>query len=1035
MKRKQPFWVRLFSPVRLKTQRIYVAGSHPRVRLAAFNVFVGVGSFLVAFFLGSVLMTPGESSAEDISTLSNDASLSVALTPEAMNLAVTPTPDGTLASDEMAIQVSTDNTTGYTLALSLAGAETSLNDPASGGKIQSSIADINSPETLSVNTWGWYPDSLANNTGNLFSALPSISTPYELKKTSSPTSGSGETTTISFGVNVDTTLPAGSYTNAIVISAVTNYVPQPILDVYPTTGWAGDTITLYSNGGFVNVQSVQIGGTDCTSIDVKNADELTCTLPSKAETNTTSGTDNGYSISVTANGYQLDTHNFTIRYFNPNRTETASVSNTQITNTNMSNFTGVDCGSLSVGDIVSLTDERNGQTYRIKKMQDNKCWMVDNLKYAGEANTDLANVDGTYGLVYNNESGKYNTVDGTFTQSTDNSDKAFYNNPMSTSYCYRTSIQSSYTKCGYLYNWYAATAGTGTYATGTWGTNVSGSICPTGWRLPSAASDGSTATGNGTKYTAADFAVLNASMNAGSLTTGSTSTYYYEGWQFRGAWSGVFSGSWYNGFFNQGSHGYYRSSTASSSTDAGYLLFYSSRVSPGGSSDSKYGGFAIRCVMDSKEEIYVEDVYPTTGWSGNTVKITLNQIPSSGIQSVTIGGTACTSTSISDNTVSCTLPSKSASTDGYAIDLIANNIEFDSHNFTVRYFNPSRTETIGSSTTSNITMQSFTRSNCNAMTVGQVVSLTDSRNKQTYRIKKMQDNKCWMVDNMKYLGEGITITNTADNTTGITYNNESGKYNTVDGTNTQSTDNFDKAFYNNPMSNSYCYGTSIQSSYTKCGYLYNWYAATAGTGTYATSTRGTNVSGSICPTGWRLPSATSDGSTATGNGNGSTAADFPVLNASMNAGSLTTGSISDSYYAGWQFTGAWSGVFSGDWGNGFGIQGSYGYYWSSTANSSTGARSLYFSSSRVHPGNGGYSRYYGHAVRCVMEEPPAIQDFTVDECQAKASDTNFTVVDKRDGNDYTVRYINGNCWMTQNLRLSGGRTLTSTDSNVASMAI
>ena len=130
----------------------------------------------------------------------------------------------------------------------------------------------------------------------------------------------------------------------------------------------------------------------------------------------------------------------------------------------------------------------------------------------------------------------------------------------------------------------------------------------------------------------------------------------------------------------------------------------------------------------------------------------------------------------------------------------------------------------------------------------------------------MQDNKCWMVDNMKYLGEGITINNTADSTQGMTLNNTSGRYNTVDGTDTQSSANSDKAFYNNPMSASYCYGDSIQSSYTKCGYLYNWYAATAGTGTYATSTYGTNVSGSICPTGWRLPSATSDGSTATGDG-------------------------------------------------------------------------------------------------------------------------------------------------------------------------
>ena len=869
MKRKQPFWVRLFSPVRLKTQRIYVAGSHPRVRLAAFNVFVGVGSFLVAFFLGSVLMTPGESSAEDISTLSNDASLSVALTPEAMNLAVTPTPDGTLASDEMAIQVSTDNTTGYTLALSLAGAETSLNDPASGGKIQSSIADINSPETLSVNTWGWYPDSLANNTGNLFSALPSNSDPYELKKTSSPTSGSGDTTTISFGVNVDTTLPAGSYTNAIVISAVTNYVPQPILDVYPTTGWAGDTITLYGNGGFVNVQSVQIGGTDCTSIDVKSADELTCTLPDKAETDTTSGTDNGYSISVTANGYQLDTHNFTIRYFNPNRTETASVSNTQITNTNMSNFTGVDCGSLSVGDIVSLTDERNGQTYRIKKMQDNKCWMVDNLKYAGEANTDLANVDGTYGLVYNNESGKYNTVNGTFTQSTDNSDKAFYNNPMSTSYCYHTSIQSSYTKCGYLYNWYAATAGTGTYATGTWGTNVSGSICPTGWRLPSAASDGSTATGNGTKYTAADFAVLNASMNAGSLTTGSTSIYYYEGWQFRGAWSGVFSGSWYNGFFNQGSHGYYRSSTASSSTDAGYLLFYSSRVSPGGSSDSKYGGFAIRCVMDGVPVTKVDITYNANG--------------------------------------------------GY----------FDN--------DPSKTTEL-------ITYQIAEGS-------------TETKIAKTSNISDDGTQSGGYGDNVSDT-QTVTIPGASSLKVTVTYQTESTSYDWLaiyDGSVTPSRSNYEDSITG------------------KLG------------GTTKVEDQVFIIPGDTAQFYFRSDSSGSDYY-----GYYATVQEEPTVTPS--------GEVSTPTRSGYVFWG-WYTDTAGTAGNEF------------TVNPSMESGTVY--------------------AKWLLDVGP-IQNFTNTQCQSLASDTEVIATDLRDSNQYTLRYINGNCWMTQNLRIAGGTTLTSTYSNVAS---
>ena len=223
-----------------------------------------------------------------------------------------------------------------------------------------------------------------------------------------------------------------------------------------------------------------------------------------------------------------------------------------------------------------------------------------------------------------------------------------------------------------------------------------------------------------------------------------------------------------------------------------------------------------------------------------------------------------------------------------------------------------------------------------------------------------------MVDSMKYLGEGITISN-VDGTQGIIYNNAAdGKCNTVDGTFTQSSTNSDKAFYNNPMSTSYCYGDSIQSSYTKCGYLYNWYAATAGTGTYATSTEGTNVSGSICPTGWRLPSAMSDGSTATGNGTSYTAADFPVLNASMNAGSLTTGSTSDSYYAGWLFTGAWSGVFSGSWNYGFNYQGSGGNYWSSTAVSSAYAKLLGFTSSYVGPGNSYNQKYFGRAVRCVL---------------------------------------------------------------------
>ena len=64
------------------------------------------------------------------------------------------------------------------------------------------------------------------------------------------------------------------------------------------------------------------------------------------------------------------------------------------------------------------------------------------------------------------------------------------------------------------------------------------------------------------------------------------------------------------------------------------------------------------------------------------------------------------------------------------------------------------------------------------------------------------------------------------------------------------------------------------------------------------------------------------------------------------------------------------------------------------------------------------------------KEIPIMQNFTLADCQSQASSGNVMVVDSRDNNSYTVRYINGACWMTQNLRLSSGRTLTSADSNV-----
>lgn len=68
-----------------------------------------------------------------------------------------------------------------------------------------------------------------------------------------------------------------------------------------------------------------------------------------------------------------------------------------------------------------------------------------------------------------------------------------------------------------------------------------------------------------------------------------------------------------------------------------------------------------------------------------------------------------------------------------------------------------------------------------------------------------------------------------------------------------------------------------------------------------------------------------------------------------------------------------------------------------------------------------------------------MQTYTASICSANAASKSVSLTDARDGQIYTARYINGNCWMTQDLRfigsptdISGTMTLNSTTSNIPS---
>jgi hypothetical protein len=231
------------------------------------------------------------------------------------------------------------------------------------------------------------------------------------------------------------------------------------------------------------------------------------------------------------------------------------------------------------GDVVNLTDERNNQTYKVKKMQDGKCWIIDNLKYRGETESSPSG-----DITLNNTSGQENG----------NTSKV-YNNPTlgvgATDSCKIDTTSAmptlgTLTGCGYLYNWYAATNGTNPgsgYATD--------SICPTSntkFKLPRS--------GSVNNYADNDFAILNGAMYGDPGTFGNDDTYHQPNWIRDGTWQGLYSGYWGIGLNSQGLGATWWSSTAYDATHAYNLGFDPSGVNPANSS-YKYYGRAVRCVL------------------------------------------------------------------------------------------------------------------------------------------------------------------------------------------------------------------------------------------------------------------------------------------------------------------------------------------------------------------------------------------------------------------------------------------------------
>ncbi len=248
--------------------------------------------------------------------------------------------------------------------------------------------------------------------------------------------------------------------------------------------------------------------------------------------------------------------------------------------------------------------------------------------------------------------------------------------------------------------------------------------------------------------------------------------------------------------------------------------------------------------------------------------------------------------------------------------------------------------------------------------VGNTFVAYDKRDNQSYKIAKLADGKYWMVENLNLAG-GTTITPDDSNVTESYTLPASAIKNANDNNLTDSTQFSDNAtaYVFNSGNKTNC-GASGQN--IPCGSYYSYLAATAGTGANVTE-NGYNASGSICPKGWRLPTATTSNADAQIDGNWKTG-DFYALAKAYGANLESNYSQNSStFYNNAGPNTVPNFLLAGVYDNSiFYNGGSYGNFWSSTSNSGSYAYNLYLNSSSINSASE-YYRKIGRSIRCIAK--------------------------------------------------------------------
>ena len=510
-------------------------------------------SFLTLSFMIFQLFSPIVSSnaeTENTAKVSTPTGTISLATEDNVTINITPTPTQKIYSKTTALKITNSCKKGATITLSTNKSHNNL-ERQGADTLTKTIASITTTGNLADNSWGY---TLDNTT---YSKVPTKDqSPATIYNTTSDTTSTTtpENLNLTYAVKTDDTIPSGTYTNDLVYTV--NVKPECLqytlkFNLDNGTGKPGATYTdrQLSYGTKVNLADFTPTRTNYEFmgwIAITNnpaTTQVTFTGNSNIDVNPTNETE----VTLTAKWrYTKGLYSISnMQQMNPNICKANTTPNRTATQLDTDGFHH---GDPNYVPTKTLTDTRDNNTYTVSKLADGKCWMTQNLRIAGKTITPAdSNVTTNYTIPVSSTNG--------FDPS--NTSNAYVDND------------------GGLYTWHTAIADTGTYALSTNGQNTTASICPKGWRLPTSGNSNSEFQTLYNNYNSSSF----LRSNPVNLTT-----------------SGFVNSSSRN---NQGSDGYYWSSTVRSSANAYDLALGASHVDPVDHTN-KYYGFSIRCIADDK---------------------------------------------------------------------------------------------------------------------------------------------------------------------------------------------------------------------------------------------------------------------------------------------------------------------------------------------------------------------------------------------------------------------------------------------------